>query len=574
MLYPIESETREIKNLSGIWKFKLDKDGIGEKEEWFLKKLSDTVLMPVPASYNDITQDTSVRDHVGDVWYQTSFFVPVLWEEKRIFARFGSVSHHAKVWVNGKYATEHKGGFLPFEADVSKLLKYGAENRLTIKVNNMLDWTTLPVGAIKGRTQEYYHDFFNYAGIHRPVLLIAVPKNHIADITVKTDIKGTDGLVGWEVRTSEKSAISVRLLDEEENIVSENSGGEGILIAHKAKLWHPGKPYLYTLVVKNNDGEDIYRLPVGIRTVEVKGKRFLINGKPFYFKGFGKHEDMDTKGKGYDDALAVKDFNLLKWIGANSFRTAHYPPSEEILRMADREGIVVIDEVPAVGMNLFNRKEKIFSPKRVNKKTLATHLATISEMIDRDKNHPCVVMWSVGNEPASYEENALPYFTAIAEHARKSDDTRPITLVSNSGPDEDKVMQLFDVVCVNRYFGWYSDSGKLEVIESQLMADLYKWFKHFGKPILLSEYGADTIAGFLSDPPDMFSEQFQCEFLRHYHNVLDRFDFIIGEHVWAFADFATKQGITRAGGNKKGIFTRQRQPKMAAHLLKERWNRK
>jgi beta-glucuronidase len=579
MLYPIDSETREKKDLSGVWNFMLDKEGVGEKEKWFSKKLSDTILMPVPASYNDVTQSTEIRDYIGDVWYETTFFVPVSWSEKRIFIRFGGVSQNAKVWINGIFAVEHTGGFLPFESDVSEMLKFGGENRMIVKVNNVLSWTSLPVGEIKNGRQEYFHDFFNYSGIHRPVFLVAVPKNHIVDITVKVrDNKKTASIVDYRIVTrGNGNTITVKLFDEEKNEVAKKFGTAGQLVVRNAKLWQPGKPYLYTLTIEsvNEYGEsDVYRLPVGIRTVEVKGKRFLINGKPFYFKGFGKHEDMNIKGKGYDEALAIKDFNLLKWIGANSFRTSHYPYAEEMMNLADRLGVVIIDEVPAVGMNMFDKNEKIFVPERVGDKTLACHIRTIDELIDRDKNHPSVIMWSAGNEPASYEEGAFPYFTAIAGHMRKLDDTRPITLVNCSPPGECKIAQLFDVICVNRYFGWYSDSGRLEVIASQLRGDLLAWYARFGKPILLSEYGADAISGFHQEPPVMFSEEFQCEFLKQYHAVLDTLDFIIGEHVWAFADFATKQGITRVGGNKKGVFTRERQPKMSAHMLKERWNGK
>jgi len=588
MLYPIESETREIRNLSEVWNFALDTEGVGEIEKWFSKKLSGTIAMPVPASYNDITNDPEIRDHIGDVWYETEFWVPVSWQDKRIFARFGGVSHSAKVWVNGKEAMTHKGGFLPFEADVSDLLKFGAKNRMIVKVNNVLDWATLPVGEIKVwnddmhpdgyRTQEYFHDFFNYSGIHRSVTLVAVPKDYIADISVKTFVKKTASVVGYEIAVrGSSSAVTVKLLDEEGVIVAEHSGTKGRLIVRDAKLWQPGKAYLYTLVVESVNeygASDIYRLPVGIRTVEIKGLQFLINGKPFYFKGFGMHEDHETIGKGHDDALAAKDFALLEWIGANSFRTSHYPYAEEIMNMADRLGIVVIDEVPAVGMNMFNRNEKIFCPERVHEKTLEYHLETINELIARDKNHPSVVMWSVANEPASYEDGARSYFKKIAEYTRKLDRTRPITLVNCSGPDECKVAQLFDIVCVNRYFGWYSDPGRLDLIEFQLERDLGKWFARFGKPVFLTEYGADTIAGFHADPPIMFSEEFQVEFLKRYNNVLDNLDFVIGEHIWNFADFKTKQGITRVGGNKKGVFTRDRQPKMAAHMLKERWRKK
>ena len=587
MLYPRESETREVKDLSGVWKFKVDKDNEGYGKQWFKKPLEDTIPMPVPASYNDITQDPEIRDHIGNVWYERNFFIPLSWEEKRIFLRVGSASHKARVWVNGREAGYHKGGFLPFAMEVNDLVQFGQKNRVTIAVNNILDWTDIPPGEIKEisddmhpegyRIQEYHFSFFNYSGIHRPVRLLSLPGNYIDDISVVTNIDGNSGIVSYAIKVEGRFAkISVCLLDKEGRAIAEVNQPEGRLCVSQAHLWEPDNPYLYILEVKGFNGqeklEDSYRLPVGIRTIKVDGKQFLINGKPFYFKGFGKHEDSDLRGKGLDHVINIKDLNLLKWMRANSFRTSHYPYSEELMNLADREGFVIIDEVPAVGLNLWGTEKKAFSPERINEKTLEHHVNCLRELIGRDKNHPCVIMWSVANEPASHEQGALPYFQRIAKEVRNLDPTRPITLVNSSMPHTCRVAQLFDVVCVNRYYSWYTDSGHLELIEFQLEKDLRDWYEKFKKPVFLTEYGADTIAGFHQDPPIMFTEEYQCQMLERYHRVLDRLDFIIGEHVWNFADFATKQDIVRVVGNKKGVFTRQRQPKAAAFLLKRRWS--
>ncbi|WP_028986218.1 beta-glucuronidase [Thermicanus aegyptius] len=588
MLYPVESETREVKDLSGIWRFKIDRNHEGYRNKWYETPLRDTIMMPVPASYNDITQDATIRDHIGDVWYERTFFVPASWADKRIMIRVGSATHSAVMWVNGVEVAAHKGGYLPFEADISDVVHVGVENRVTIAVNNILDNTTIPIGKIKRyddvfhppgyKVQEIYHDFFNYAGIHRPVKLYTTPKVFIEDITLVTDIDGMDGLIHYNIAVAGPTSpeqIRVRVADEAGNIVATGSQLKGTCRIEKVQLWEPGNAYLYTflveLVTKEEEIKDCYRLPVGVRTVHVTNKKFLINGKPFYFKGFGKHEDMDIRGKGLDDAINVKDFNLLKWIGANSFRTSHYPYSEEILQMADREGIVVIAESPAVGFNFWNDKE-VFTDEHVHPEALAHHLNVMEEMIKRDKNHPSIVMWSVANEATTHEDGAFSYFKAVADKTRSLDPTRPITIVQNTNPDDCKVAQLFDVICVNRYPSWYTDSGHLEVIERQLEIELTKWHTRFNQPVMMTEYGADTIAGFHSDPPVMFSEEYQCALLEHHHRVFDRLDFIIGEHVWNFADFATKQGVTRVGGNKKGVFTRQRQPKAAAHLLRKRWH--
>lgn len=231
----------------------------------------------------------------------------------------------------------------------------------------------------------------------------------------------------------------------------------------------------------------------------------------------------------------------------------------------------LIDEAPAVGMNFFNKNEKVFTAERVNQKTLEHHLEVIRQLIARDKNHPSVIMWSVANEAATYEDGAYEYFKRVIDEVRKLDPTRPVTLVESSFPDETKVGSLVDVICVNRYYSWYSDPGRLDLIEFQLEKELKRWFELYQKPVIITEYGADTIAGFHSSPPMMFSEEYQCEMLERYHRVFDRLDFVIGEHIWNFADFATKQEVRRIMGNRKGIFTRQRQPKAAAFLLKKRW---
>jgi beta-glucuronidase len=588
MLYPRESEKREVKDLSGIWKFKVDKENKGLEEKWYKNSLNDYILMPVPSSYNDITQETSIRDHIGYVWYEKEFFIPLSWKDKRIFVRVGSASHYAILWINGEKVIEHKGGFLPFSAEITNILNFGGKNRITIAVNNILDWQSLPPGEIiefndpmhpKGyKIQEYYFDFYNYSGIHRPVYIYSVPKNYISDIKIITDINEKNGIVKYDIEVvGESEKIEIILLDKEGKEICKNYGVKGELILENAEFWSPENPYLYSFKVNLYNKEvleDSYCLDIGIRKVEIKDNKFLLNGKPFYFKGFGKHEDSDIRGKGYDPVIAIKDFNLLKWIGANSFRTSHYPYAEEILDLADKYGILVIDEAPAVGMNLWNINKKVFCNERVNEKTLEYHIQVMKELINRDRNHPCVVMWSVANEPASYEEGAEEYFKKLIEEVRKMDPTRPVTLAESSKPEETKVAKYVDVICVNRYYSWYTDSGKLELIEYQLERELKEWYERYKKPVFLSEYGADTITGFHQDPPVMFTEEYKIEMLKRFNNVLDKLDFIIGEHVWNFADFATKQSVIRVVGNRKGVFTRQRQPKSSAFYLRERWLRK
>lgn len=590
MLYPIENRVREVKDLSGIWSFKVDKDNCGMADRWYEAPLQEAALMAVPSSYNDLVTEAAEREHVGYVWYETNFIIPASWDGRRIVLRFGSAAHHAVCFLNGQEILRHKGGFLPFEADITGIVEAAArqeaaeeEFRLTVALSNVLDWTCLPCGEVVTKEgvgypdgyhyQDTFFDFYNYAGIHRPVKLYTTPKKYIEDIVITTKLNQEMTRADISCRITGTDEIrKIQILDEEGLVAAQCAAvsEETVLTVSRPKLWRPGKAYLYRLRIVGQ--EDVYTEPFGIRSIKVTDTEFLINGKPFYFKGFGKHEDSEIHGRGMDLALNVKDFNLLKWMGANSFRTSHYPYSEELMRMADREGFVLIDEAPAVGM-CFWQEKKVFDETRVNEKTLAHHLDTLRDMYARDKKHPCVVMWSVANEADTSEDGAIPYFKEVIDTMRRLDPSRPVTMVHTMWPSADKVSQWLDVICLNRYFGWYSDHGHTEVIKRQVLREMKEWFEKYHKPMIMTEYGADTIPGLHKMPAVTFSEEYQCEFLEEYHKAFDELDFVVGEQVWAFADFQTKQGLNRIDGNKKGVFTRNRQPKMAAWMLRERWTK-
>ena len=242
--------------------------------------------------------------------------------------------------------------------------------------------------------------------------------------------------------------------------------------------------------------------------------------------------------------------------------------------MADEMGFLVIDEVQAVGFATWSAERSVYRDQ-VNEQTRAQHEELLRKLVARDKNHPCVVMWSVGNEVNSQEPGSRPYFEPIFALARQLDPTRPVTCVEQGliRARDSHILDLNDVVCVNRYYSWYEDCGQLDLIPGQIRGDLPEWHEASGgKPVIVSEFGADTIAGIHSDPPEMFSEEYQRDYYRLHFEVFDEFPWLIGEHLWNFADFATKQGFFRVAGNKKGLFTRQRQPKSAAFLVKDRWH--
>ena len=577
MLYPKMTESRMVFDLNGVWDFCLMN---GEAK-------GEIMPMPVPSSYNDIYTGRDFADHVGNLYYRRTFTVSSRMLEKRLFLRFGSVTHKAEVWLNGTCLGKHSGGFLPFSFEITETAIAG-ENELEVIVNNIVDETTLPAGRMvhqkfPGLPEEIHNlpnfDFYNYSGIMRPVCLYTAPGSYIEDISIYGKM---DGSFYWDVKANGEGTVSVRLLDAAGNEVAAGESFKGTGRIDQVQLWEPGHPVLYSLEVTltGSDGEkDTYTEVFGFREVSIRDCRIHLNGKPVYLKGFGKHEDSPVHGRGFDMAYNVKDIGLLKWIGANSFRTSHYPYCEEMLQLCDREGILVIDEAPAVGLNAGFTATGLLggNPNGTWKlfKTAEHHRQVLRDMVQRDKNHPCVIIWSVANEPASQEDGAKEYFEPLLNLVRELDEQkRPATLVTYEGsnPVSCKVAEICDLLIINRYRGWYDTEGNLRGAAALLKDELEGFHKRCpDKPIMLGEYGADTIAGFHDINARIFSEEYQVDFLRAYGEVFDSLPYITGEHVWNFADFATAENIKRVGGNKKGVFTRDRSPKMAAHFLKERW---
>ena len=232
------------------------------------------------------------------------------------------------------------------------------------------------------------------------------------------------------------------------------------------------------------------------------------------------------------------------------------------MNLADRLGFLVIDETPAVGL---------FFAEAGLERRLALCQQYTQELIVRDKNHPSVIMWSLANEPHSRRPETKAFFRNLYELARSLDSTRPITVVSHVGVAEES-FEFLDVLCLNRYYGWYTQSGQLDLALPRLSEELDALHARFNKPLIVSEFGADAMAGHHAQPPEMFSEEFQAELLSRYIELFKTKPYIVGEHIWNLCDFKTSQSTHRAGSlNLKGIFTRDRRPKLAAHRIKEKW---
>ncbi len=575
MLYPQSNRFRQTMDLSGLWAFRFDPEERGKDAGWPTGFTGGRPIA-VPASWND--QFADHRDYLGPAWYQTEVHLPWGWAGKRIILRFGSVNYLAEVWLNGVRLGQHEGGHLPFEFDVSEHLRADG-NRLVVRVEGELRPDRVPPGNIPPDPHDAFgnashpptsFDFFPFCGIHRPVQLYATPPGGLNDLTVRTEIAGRDGrvrvaLATEELTSSKRARLTLRGHGADLTVTTSLAQEKTVLEVPEAALWSPAAPHLYDLTVELLDEQSVcdrYTLPIGIRTVEVAGDRLLLNGEPIKLRGFGRHEDFPITGRGLAPAVIVKDYALMRWVGANSFRTTHYPYAEQMMRLADQLGFLVIDETPAVG--LFFAEEGL--PRRLELCRQYTQ-----ELIARDKNHPSVIMWSLANEPQAKRPAAKPFFRELYDLAKTLDPTRPVTLVSFLGEDE-AAFEFLDVVCLNRYFGWYTESGRLDAGCERLDAELDAIHAKYPKPLLLTEFGADAIAGHHAQPPEMFSEEYQAEMLTRYIEILDRKPYVVGQHVWNLCDFKTGQAVHRVGAlNHKGVFTRDRRPKLAAHRLRALW---
>lgn len=522
------------------------------------KKVEGYQLMAVPSSMNDIVVDRNVKDYIGKVLFETEFSFPVN-PLKKYYLYIGATSHKSEIYLNGNYIGKTINGYYPVELLLNDLEEV---NRITIIIDNRLSFQTFPVGTIENGKQIINHDFYNFTGIHRDVLILEKPQKCIEDIIISTVVDDDYHKIKVDI-FGDCSNITYHILDKDDNevLVSKTSD----IYLENPLLWSPENPYLYK--VKVTTSTDSYTQKFGIRKIEVTDKEILLNDKAVYLKGFGMHEDSFILGKGNSPAVNIRNFELLKWINANSFRTSHYPYADDWYDLADEYGYLVIDEVPAVGMNWWN---DCFTDDRINCESAELHKELIRQLIARDKNHPCVIMLSVANEAGTHEERGRTYFTDIVNYAR-SITKLPITIVEFSKYWDSLIGDLVDVISLNRYYGWYEQHGELDTIKENWRNELQMWHKSYNKPIIITEFGADTIEGLHSLPAETFSEEWQLEYIKENCDLFDELDYVVGEHVWNFADFKTKEGVKRIRGNRKGIFTKERQPKMSAFYLKQRW---
>ena len=516
--------------------------------------------MTIPGDWN--TQDKRLFFYEGTVWFKKSFeFHPKA--NRRTLLYFGAVNYDAHVYVNGKKAGHHVGGFTPFNYDVTDLLNDG-ENTLIVKVDNKRHAEDVP-------TQIF--DWWNYGGITRDVKLVRVAPTYIQNYKLQLDKTLAKGQ--RQIRFSAKLnkaegglPITLRIpeLKIEKTLTTDNAGIIQSSIfnipSKKLQLWSPENPKLYK--VEMLLGEEVLQDEIGFRTIETRGKQILLNGKPIFLKGISIHEE---KANGGGRANSTEDAHiLLSWakeLGCNFVRLAHYPHNEYAVREAERMGILVWSEIPVYWTIAWK-----------NPKTYTNAERQLTDMIARDQNRANVIIWSIANEtPHSAERDA--FLSRLAKHARTLDDSRLISMAMEvtsaanyHNKLQDNMNEFVDVVSFNQYIGWYRDVND---------APKMTWEIPYEKPVIISEFGGGAKYGLHGAKNQRWTEEFQENLYQENTAMLDKIEGLAGTTPWILKDFRSPRRVLpgiQDYYNMKGLFSDKGEKKKAFYILKAWYDKK
>ncbi|MPM10563.1 Beta-glucuronidase [bioreactor metagenome] len=512
---------------------------------------NDDKILAVPGDWN--TQRPELYYYEGTVWYRKLFsFVPE--KGKRQFLYFGAVNYEAKVYLNGTLLGTHVGGFTPFNFEVTGKLKSG-NNSVVVKVDNRRKPDAVPtVNA----------DWWNYGGITRQVSLVSVPASFIRDYMVQLDKTNPKLIKGWVqldgFNKSDQVQISIPELSVKKTVLVNETGYAAFDIpVKKITLWEPENPKLYEVEIKS--GSDITRDRIGFRTIETRGTDILLNGKKIFCRGISVHEETAYySGRAFSEDHALTLLNWAKDLGCNFVRLAHYPHNENMVRMAEKMGILVWSEIPVYWTIHWDNKE-----------TYANAEAQLSDMITRDKNRANVIIWSIANE-TPLSDSRLDFLTRLANKTRELDNTRLVSaamekeeIAPNQMTVHDPLSEVLDLISFNQYVGWYDGNWE--------KCDRVNWSFDIKKPVFISEFGGGARYGHHGKETDMFTEEYLEKLYEKSVDMLQRIDGLAGTTPWILKDFRSPRrhlpGI-QDDFNRKGLVSDKGERKKAFYVM-QKW---
>ena len=552
---------RKITNINQNWQF-LKADITLEQAITYAARGESVTL---PHTWNAVDgQDGGNDYHRGTGWYIRRLTTEETAGEK-IFLEINGAAMSAEVYLNGKKITEHRGGYSTFRADLTDLLdrRENAENVLAISVHNEENDTVYPQKA----------DFTFYGGLYRNVNLIAVPAEHFELVKDGTPGIKVTPTVNLDQKTAvvtveswqNASEVTFEVNGETQTVKAADGHARAEFVIENVHLWDGIEdPYLYTATARLVSG-DMVSTRFGCRVYACDPEKgFFLNGRSYPLRGVSRHQDLKGKGNAlsYEDHKA--DMEIIREIGANTLRLAHYQHAQEFYDLCDENGIVVWAEIPYITMHMANGRENT--------------LSQMKELITQCYNHPSIAVWGLSNEitaASPVNEDLLENHRLLNELCHRMDPTRLTTMANVFMLEIDSpILEIPDVNSYNLYFGWYL--GDLE--QNDEFFDEYH-AKYPNRCIGFSEYGADANPAYHSPHPEKgdYTEEFQALYHEHMLKLIEARPYIWATHAWNLFDFAAdgRDEGGKHGENQKGLVTFDRSlRKDAFYLYKAAWNRK
>jgi beta-galactosidase len=565
---------RVVMNMNKGWKFLKGDDP--SQQLW--------QQVDLPHTWNtDDVMDDALGYYRGAGWYKKTFTVGGELSGKQLFLYFEGANQEAEVFINGKKAGQHTGGYNGFAVMITPHVKFNASNELLVKVDNSFNKNIAPLTA----------DFTFYGGIYRDVYLTATDNIHFsandagsngvyvttpvvsnkhASVEVKSIIANAGQAAKIIVTTSIIDKTGKKIAETRSTATlganTEQTIVQKINSVKNPALWTPETPYLYTAETKITDEKgkvlDVITNPLGFRWFSFNaGKGFMLNGAPYKLVGASRHQDYKDLGNAVPDELAIRDVALLKSMGANFLRVAHYPQDPSVLKACDSLGLLASVEIPIV--NEITETDTFYR----------NCMQMQAEMIRQNFNHPSIIMWCYMNEVLlrpqfnDNKERQKEYFASIKKLAQqledltRNEDPYRYTMMANHGNlnqyKNAGLLQIPQVVGWNLYSGWYGGS----------MDDFPTFLDEFHKnypntPFMVTEYGADADPRIRSTQPVRFDKsiEYSTRFHQFYLTEMLKRSYVAGAIVWNLADFNSETRTeTMPHINNKGLMEWDRTPK-------------
>lgn len=561
-------------NLNGKWSYIVDplengyydyrlmpfkNNGFFENKKFNTSELTEynfatSATMDIPSDWN--TKDERLFFYEGTVWFQKDFNYKKDSKTKSILY-FGAVNYDAKVYVNGKFAGSHVGGYTPFNFDVTSLLVDG-NNFVVVKVDNKRHKDNVPTVNM---------DWWNYGGITRDVALAQVPNTYIEDYLVQLDKKDKTKISGWvklnDGTANQSLSVNIPELKIKKNITTDAKGMAYFEIKTKPVLWTPENPKLYDVAISK--GDESIADKIGFRTIETRGKEILLNGKKVFLRGISIHEEAPYRqGRTWSQEDAVTLLTWAKELGCNYVRLAHYPHNENMVKEAEKMGIMIWSEVPVY-----------WTISWTNPDTYANAERQLHDMIYRDRNRCGIVIWSIANETPHGDDRDI-FLSKLAKYARAQDDSRLISMAmevtkspNNTNTLHDNMNEFVDIVSFNQYLGWYRGTN-------ESCKDM-KWVIPYNKPVIISEFGGEALQGLHGDKKERWNEEYQEELYIQNTQMFNRIEGLAGVSPWILVDFRSpRRQLPNIQDffNRKGLISSSGIKKKAFYVMKDWYEQK